>query len=268
MGETILCSNGDDCNCTCNCQAFLTNNRTVIADQLDVDGNQYTFSYTILNTDSSFDYIVFCIECSRSQIEISSVNTSISIIGNASVDFEECFTPGCETGIPNSFYVEFGGNNEFDCRHQGIKININQEDTITKLSVVISFDLSDSDDLNFAFSPGLLQLKSDQVTEIINNFCIPGCLNCNMNTNTCNLWKIEKNILKSNKDSFIHFSQLLFPLHLGLEGLTITELENKIRTFTKLEKSSANLLCDIAKSLERLNDLHSEKCCSDCIERD
>ena len=47
MAEIINCSNDTECNCLCNCEAFLAENRTITVEPLVIDGNQYTFNYII-----------------------------------------------------------------------------------------------------------------------------------------------------------------------------------------------------------------------------
>jgi len=268
MAETVLCSNDDVCNCTCNCQAFLTNNRKITVEPMEVDGNNYTFRYTITNQYPAISFVVFCVECPRSTIEISSTNTSIVIIGDPNDSpemFTECFISGCESEALNRFYVEYDLSNEPCCRYQGIKIDINPVETLTEISFALTFTLPE--DLTFGFTSGNLKIKTAQVLEIVNDLCMPGCIgSCNMDTNTCNLWKLEKNILESNKDIFIKFSQLILPPTLDLNSITVTELENKIRSISKLQNTSANLICNVAKALETLSDLKTNGCYSDCTQ--
>lgn len=262
----IPCSSDNSCNCVCNCQAVLTDGRVITVGDLDIVGNDYTFKYTITNQDPALSFIVFCIQCPKSVIEISSSNTSIVVTGNpngSSVPFTECFTSGCESGGDNLYFVDFDLTNEPCCRYQGFKIDINPGDTITEIEFEITFTLPE--DLSFGFNAGNLKLKIGQVIEIVNHLCMPGCDDaCNLQVNICELWKKEKDILESNKDVFIHFAQLLLPPELPLGSISVQELESKIRAIAKLEKSAANLICNIAKVLEKLNELKIDECYTEC----
>lgn len=266
MSETISCSSGDICNCVCNCHAFLTNSRLITVGDLVIVGNDYTFNYTITNQDPALGFVIFCIQCPTSIIEISSANNSIEITGNPNgipVTFTECFVSGCQSATTNSFYVEYDLSNESCCRYQGIKIEINPDITIDEILFELTFTLPDG--VVFGFNAGNLKLETSQVIEIVNDLCMPGCIDtCNMQINICELWKKEKNILESNEKVFIHFTQLLLPPDLDLSTITVQELESKIRSIVKLEKSAANLICDIAKVLEELNLLDPNGCYSQC----
>ena len=69
------------------------------------------------------------------------------------------------------------------------------------------------------------------------------------------------NLIKnSNKNVFIHFTQLVLAPSLDLNTITVDELEKKARAISKLEKSTANMTCNIAKVLEKLNDLKVNNC--------
>ncbi len=265
----IPCSNNDTCNCVCNCQGYLTLGRTVTVGDLVTDVNDYTFTYTITNQDPAVSFVVFCVQCPVTTIEISSSNTSIVITGNPNdtpVVFTECFTSGCESSADNLFYVEYQPANELCCRFQGFKIDLNPADTITEIQFEITFTLPDG--IVFEFTPGNMKIKTGQVIGIISDICMPGCLDCcNMQVNICELWLKEKDILQSNEEVFIHFAQLILPESLDLSTITVQELENKIRSIAKLEKSAANLICNVAKVLERLNELKVDTChiaCTTC----
>ncbi|SFR63833.1 hypothetical protein [Anaeromicropila populeti] len=264
MAETILCSNENEvCNCSCNCHAFLSNSRKITAGPLVIDGSQYDFQYTITNQDPAISNVVFCIQCQVSTIQISSSNTSVEIIGNPAttpVPFTECFSSGCQSASPNRFYVEYDfGEEDSCCFYQGLKVEVNPADTITELEFHLIFTLPE--DVTFGFQPGTLRLKDGQNIEIVNDLCMPGCTgNCSMKSNVCQMWILEKNILESDKSNFVHFGQLIFPDALDLNTLTIEELEKRIRTIAKLEKCSANLICNIACVLNKLNKLDSDSC--------
>lgn len=265
MAKTILCGSDEICNCVCNCEAYLSQNRAVTVGALKIDENEYTFKYTITNPDPAVSYVIFCVECPISKINISDENTTFLITGNpidTPVVFTQCFTPGCESGTPNSFYVEYDIKNEPCCRYQGLKIDINPDDTITEIEFEITFTLPEG--LSFSFSSGNLKLKAGQTINIVNNLCMPGCSGCSIQNNICQMWLMEKNILESNEKVFIHFSQLLLPPELDLSTITVQELENIIRSLAKLKKSAANLICNVAKVLEKLNDLKSDTCYSKC----
>lgn len=258
MADPIPCTTENTCSCVCNCEAFLTDGRVVTVGDLEIDGNDFTFNYTITNQDPALSFVVFCVECPASVIEISSTNTSVTVTGNPNdtpVPFTECFTPGCESSADNLFFVDFDLTNEPCCRYQGLKIDINPGGTITEIAFAITFTLTEG--VSFGFNAGTLKLKIGQIIEIVNNLCMPGCDNtCNVKENICELWKKEKDILESNKDVFIHFAQLILPPDLDLGSITVQELETKIRAIAKLEKSAANLICNIAKVLEKLNEIH------------
>ena len=210
-------------------------------------------------------------ECPVSKIEINNTNTSFVVTGNPSgtpVVFTECFTPGCESGALNRFYVEYDVSNELCCKYQGIKIDLNPADTINEISFQITFTLPEG--LSFGFNSGNLKIKSGQIIEFVYDLCMPGCNDsCNMQFNICNMWKIERDILSSNKDVFIHFTQLLLPDSLDLNTITVQELENIVRSIAKLEKSADCLACNLAKVLETLNELENNKCedqCTICVQ--
>ena len=260
MAETILCNNEEICNCVCNCQAYLSQNESITVDELYVVENEYTFKYTISNI-LDLSYVIFCVECQTSRINISNDNTSVVITGNpdtSPVTLTRCMVAGCESAGPNRYYVGFNISNEPCCRYQGIKIDINPAETITVLDFQITFTLPE--DMSFGFTAGNMKLKTGQTIEIINNLCMPGCPDCCMQTNVCQMWIQEKTILESNEKVFKHFAHLLLPPGLDLSTVSVNELETIIRSIAKLEKSAANLTCNVAKALEKLNDLKINCC--------
>lgn len=262
MADTIVCPIGDNsCNCNCNCQGFLTNNRKVTVNSLIIDGNLYTFSYTITNKSPEISNIIFCIDCPEDKFAVSSSNTTINITGNPAgipESFTECFTPGCESSTENSFYVDYDFEDKNCCRYQGIKIDINPGAPIIEIEIELNFTVPDGVVLDFC--SGNLKVKSGSSTDIMNNLCIPGCCECIIQNNVCEMWQKEKNILESNKDVFTHFSQLILPEGLDLNTITVDELEKRVRNIAKIEKSSANIICNTAKVLEKLNKLDSKSC--------
>ncbi|MDD2401518.1 MAG: hypothetical protein PHI90_03370 [Clostridia bacterium] len=259
MAETIECPfNPDLCNCSCNCQAYLAGGRLLTVGSLVIDGSQYTYTYTITNEDPAVSFIIFCIQCPVSSFTASASNTTVEILGNpdtAPAVFLECTPPGCESSATNRFSVEFDFVRESKCcPFQGIKININPADTIDVMRITLIFTLPD--DVVFSFKPGPLQIKAGQNEDIVNNLCLPGCLDtCDLQQIICEIWQIENKIITSKKDVFIHFAQLLLPPGLDLSTLTADELESRIRTVTCMEKSIGCLDCNIAKVLAALNNL-------------
>lgn len=263
MAETISCpSSNDPCSCGCNCQAFLAGGRSITVGDLVIDGNQYTFSYTISNQDPEVSFVIFCIQCPTNTFEASSANTTITVVGNpGAVSFTQCSPPGCESSGPNRFSVEFDfGDEEECCFYQGIKININPGDTITEFTINLRFTLPEG--VAFTFTPGPLKLKAGQNIDIVNCLCLPGCIEgCDLHQIVCEMWKIENKLLESKKDVFSHLGQLILPQSLNLNTITTEELENKIRNLNTLEKSIARLDCCTAKVLKALKNL---KICDDC----
>lgn len=83
---------------------------------------------------------------------------------------------------------------------------------------------------------------------------------CNIQTILCDLWKKEKTILESNKKSFTHLAQLISTKDIGLGEITAQELETRVRSIAKLECCPADLLCNIEKLLEQLDELQSDHC--------
>lgn len=261
MSEIIECPiDLDQCSCGCNCQAFFYDGREITVEPLVIDGNQYTFSYTITNPSPSLSFILFCIQCPVSTIEISSTNTQIQVIGNPNgiqIPFTVCATTPCP---PNTYSVEY--TSDECCIFQGIKIEVHPDDTINEIRFNLIFTLPD--DISFSFQSGVLKLKAGEEESIAYNMCMPGCLDrCQTYKTTCELWKIEKNIIESKTNTFIHFSQLLFPESLDISTLSASELQKRILELSKLEKSTAYLNCEVAKVLSNLNNLQNEECC--CI---
>lgn len=267
MAETVLCGSDALCNCACNCHAYLAENRSITVGDLEIDGNNYTFKYTITNESPSLSFVVFCVQCPTSEILISASNTAFVVTGNPNgtpVVFTQCFTPGCESELPNRFYVDYEISNELCCRYQGFKIDINPAETITEIEFAITFTLPE--ELSFGFSSGNLKLKTGQIISIVNDLCMPGCTGCCMQNNICEMWMEEKDILESNEKVFTHLTNLLLPPELDLSTITVNKLESIIRSVAKLEKSSANLICNVAKVLEQLNELKSNACYLECTQ--
>lgn len=246
----IPCSSGTPCNCICNCSAQLASDKTATANSFDDATN--TFSYTIdfANSTTSVTSIIFCIQCPTSTFKADATNTSVAVTGNPGA---VAFTPCCLLLCPiNTFCATFVGPPV--CGTQGVQVDVIPGPGITSITIDITFTLPSG--VTLCYQPGFLRVtSSDGTIDVVNNFCLPGCT-CDSPTTCqefCQIWSREAQLLGDKRNVFVGLGQAIVPNSINLGALTKPQIDQLINMICKLENSTADLNCNIAKVLETLD---------------